>query len=224
MGSKETALNFIKPNERVCVIFGAGPFDMPSDKLLPDSCEKPLYICADGGFDNAKRAEILPDIVIGDLDSAISTVPEGIPVVFLPPEKDATDLRVCVNHGLKNGCKTFILLCCTGGRLDHFIANLSVLEYLDSVGAKGVIANSLNLIRIMGSERSLTFEPVGGYRYVSVLAVDEVCRGVTLTGMKYPLKNATLRRDDAIGVSNEPSGGKITISVESGKIYVIFSR
>jgi len=222
MGIEENALSFISPTGRTCVIFGAGPFDMPFHRFLPEGAEKPLYVCADGGIENARRAGIAPDIAIGDFDSA--QAPQGVEVAFLPAEKDVTDLRACVDHGLKKGCKTFVLLCCTGGRLDHFLANLSLLEYLDSAGTRGVIANSRNLIRFMGIERRLSFDPVEGYKYVSVLAADPVCRGVTLAGMKYPLNNATVTREDAIGVSNEPIGGKITISIDSGRIYVILSR
>lgn len=62
-----------------------------------------------------------------------------------------------------------------------------------------------------------------GFRYLSLIAVDEVCRGVTAEGVKYPLANARLVRTNQYAISNEITGVAALISVKKGRMYVIES-
>ena len=59
---------------------------------------------------------------------------------------------------------------------------------------------------------------------VACTTVDEVVKGVTVEGCKYPLKNATLRRRNQFAVSNEITGNVAFISVKKGVVYIIESR
>ena len=53
----------------------------------------------------------------------------------LRPEKDDTDTQGCLREVFRRGCTEATLVCATGGRIDHMLANLSLLEELS--GAKG---------------------------------------------------------------------------------------
>ena len=66
---------------------------------------------------------------------------------------------------------------------------------------------------------SFSFLPEG---YVSVFALSERAEGVTLSGLKYTLTDATLTNDYPIGVSNEGMGERATVSVRSGALYLLF--
>ncbi|MDF7664739.1 thiamine diphosphokinase [Bifidobacterium sp. ESL0745] len=60
-------------------------------------------------------------------------------------------------------------------------------------------------------------------RMVSVFSHADVSHGVTETGLKYELKNGTMRSDTVLGVSNELLDGRpASISVTDGTLIVIF--
>lgn len=204
-----------------CVIFGAVPmvnWDFLSD-YLPQSYG---VICADGGIHNAKRAGIAVDAVIGDWDSGGAPV-EGIPAYPLPIEKNMTDVQAAIDLGLAQGYRDFLLCGCLGGRIDHTAFNLLLLEWIDHRGGRGILLDGDNEVRLLSSD-SVTISHTIGYRYLSVLPLDATVDGVSISGVKYPLTNATLTRGETLTVSNEPVGEQSTVTVGCGTVLLIRSE
>ena len=52
-----------------CYLIGSMPFDFKTEGCARPA-EDDLVICADGGYDRAQEQGILPDILVGDFDSA----------------------------------------------------------------------------------------------------------------------------------------------------------
>ena len=105
-----------------CFLFGAGPFfGLPVPPQPGD-----LILAADGGYRHCQAAGLRPDLLLGDLDS-LETPPQALPVQTFPAEKDDTDTMLAVKYALAQGCTTVHLYGCTGGRLDHTLANLQTL-------------------------------------------------------------------------------------------------
>jgi thiamine pyrophosphokinase len=199
----------------ICLIVGASPEPFWDGRAVPDT-----VLCADGGLDGALNLGLKPDVWIGDADS--SAPPSGIMKVTLPAEKDCTDVEACLLFGLERGMDTFFLLGCTGGRLDHFLGNIGLLELLHMRGARGVILNRNNEISYCGAPAE--FFPPHRYRYISILPLDSVIEGVCVSGVKYPLENAVLSRAGTYSVSNEPCPAETArISVGKGKALIIRS-
>ena len=57
---------------------------------------------------------------------------------------------------------------------------------------------------------------------VSVFSLSEESRGVTLGGLYYPLRDAILRADTPLGVSNSALGEEATVSVKEGALLVMW--
>jgi len=128
-----------------------------------------------------------------------------------------------VDYALDIGYKNFLLLGCTNGRLDHTLANICLLERLSARGAFGTIADDKNVCLLhAGGRMALNKKP--GYKYLSVLAIDEQITGITLTGFKYALTNGAIRRDEPIGVSNEFKEDEAVIDIRGGRALIIYSR
>ena len=108
----------------ICYLIGAGEFHGQISAEDDD-----LIIAVDGGYDNLVRYGYTPDILIGDLDSIKSEVPESMRCVRYPKEKDETDMLLAYEAGIKLGYSEFVMLGATGGRLDHTYANISLLLY-----------------------------------------------------------------------------------------------
>ena len=113
-----------------------------------------LVACADGGLRHARALGLHPDFMISDRDSM--TEVEGDDVILLRPEKDDTDSQSCLREVFRRGCREATLVCATGGRIDHMLANLSLLEEAKTLGGHLTIlrTTALSCIRADGRNSS----------------------------------------------------------------------
>ena len=184
-----------------------------------DALSSPLVLCAEGGLQKAEKLGIPCDILIGDMDSGGGDGAKD--VMRFPMEKDFTDTQSCLEEAVRRGCSHVLITGATGGRLDHLLCNLHLLEALEKKGVHGLIADRDNLVQLLESG---PVQVPACYRYFSILPIDEQLRGVTIEGAKYPLQDAMVQRDDSLTVSNEAPSGEVTIQVKEGRAFLIFSR
>ena len=185
-----------------------------------------ITIAADGGFQNAELLGISVSYLIGDFDSfgerePERTVPHSTEVIRVPKEKDATDTQLAVALALEKGADEILIIAGLSGRLDHTLSSLSILQSLDEKRIRAIMTDGQNRVRFIRSTSYLIAR--SEYRYLSLIAVDKIVKGVSIEGCKYPLKNARLLRGFQYAVSNELIGNCALISVKKGGIYIIES-
>ncbi|MBO5936533.1 MAG: thiamine diphosphokinase [Clostridia bacterium] len=201
---------------KICYIIGAG--DIVDTNLK--ATDSDYIICADGGYKYKTLLGRDCDMVLGDFDS-LGSVPETENKIVAPTEKDETDMMLAVNLGLEKGYRDFVLLGALGGeRNDHSVANIQLLHYISSKGARGTIYHG-NEVFTAFSDGTLTLG-AGLKGYVSVFSLSSESRGVTIENLKYTLDNATLYSYMPIGVSNEFLGKESSIAVEEGTLLVVY--
>ena len=197
-----------------CAIFCAGDFDgfvRPGEAFV---------IAADGGLRCTRALGLTPDLILGDFDS-LGYVPGGARV--FPEEKDDTDAMLAVREGLRQGCSEFLLYGCLGGsRLDHQIAAFQTLQFLTDRGAVGYLVGSSNLLTVV-KNGSLAF-PAEAEGIFSVFCMGPDAKGVSISGAKYPVTNATLTSGFPLGVSNRFTGSPARITVREGSLLVLWDR
>lgn len=199
-----------------CIIFCAAEFDA----LAAPIAETDFVIAADGGLRHTEKLGISPNEIIGDFDS-LGYVPEGS-VVF-PVEKDDTDAMLAARRGLELGCRDFVFYGSVDGRrLDHTVANFQTLQFLADHGARGTLVGRDFLVTAI-KNGSLTF-PAGTAGTISVFCMGADARGVSLEGLYYPLKGATLTAGFPIGCSNHFTGEEAKITVEDGSLLILWER
>lgn len=204
-------------NEKICYIVGAGE-DYGLD-FVPGA--EDYVIAADGGYDRLLRAGIVPQLVIGDFDS-LGRIPQAEHVLTLPREKDVTDTWAAIEQGKARGYRTFWLYGCTGGRIEHTLANIQTLMALAEANMTGVLVDQHQLITAMGPG-TRAFPP-SARGYVSVFAASDRCSGVWLRGLKYELSGGTLTNRFPLGVSNEFQGLPSSVTVGEGVAILVFDR
>lgn len=182
-----------------------------------------LCIAADSGYHNAKALGERVDILIGDFDS-IGHVPteEVEDVRRVPSEKDLTDTQLALEIAAEAGAGEIIIIGGLSGRLDHTLSNLGILEDMHHRLLHGYVTDGQNRVHYLKSSSTLIAR--SAYKYISILAADEVVKGVSMEGGKYPLKHKTLTRRLQYAVSNEITGNVVLISVKKGSIFIIESR
>ena len=199
-----------------CVIFCAGAFD----GLCSPIGEKDYIIAADGGLEHVRSLDLQPDGVLGDFDS-LGYVPED--AKLFPVEKDDTDAMLAVRHGLALGYKAFLLYgSLDGPRLDHTVANFQTLQFLADRGAAGYLIGKDHIVTVVKNNTLRFSADCRGILSVFCMGAD--ARGVTLTGLKYPLDGGTLTAGFPLGVSNHFTGAEAAVSVADGSLLVIYDR
>lgn len=203
-----------------CYITGAGTHYY-NDNFTPGDDD--FVIAADGGYIFNSLHNIRTNLVIGDFDSLEDGDISGdTEIIKLNPVKDETDILSAVDAGIKKGFREFHIFGGTGGRTEHTFANIQVLNYLATKGMQGFLYSESEIMTVI-RDSSIEFDSdMTGY--ISVFAFDSVCEGVTETGLKYETDNYTMNNSFPIGVSNEFTGKKSTVSVEKGSLLVIFPR
>ena len=195
-----------------CYIAGAGEF---ISRFLPERGD--FIIAADAGYENLSAHGYTPDLVVGDFDS-LGSAPDHPNVIHTPAEKDDTDVMLAVKHGFAHGCTSFLINGGLGGQLDHTLANIQIAGYISRKGSRCVLIGRDICVTAV-TNGSVGFLPQASGR-VSVFCMGNGAEGVTLSGLKYPLKDATLTSDHPLGVSNEFTGAPATITVRDGTLIV----
>ena len=205
-----------------CVIVSAAPFRDPAT-LAGYLLEDDYVIAADGGWQLALQMGVTPSMLVADFDSlCIPSVPDDVELIALPTEKDVTDTAEAMRLAYEAGYRSFLLLGCTGGRLDHQQATLAVAADYAQRGCEVMLADEQNEIHLLTT---------GSYVYpacpdekVSLFAFGGEVTCLFVEGLKYPIVDYTLSPFDALCVSNEWEEEDASISFKSGLLMLYFSK
>lgn len=207
---------------RHALIFAAAPeTEYGYIQIFLDRHPNVLIACADGGLRHARKLGLSPDFMISDCDSIDEL--EGKEVIRLQPEKDDTDTQSCLREVVRRGCTEATLVCATGGRIDHTLANLFLMEEAHEMGCRLRIMDHYNTIVLHEGGRQEFKMPLD-YTYFSVVPLDAELHGVTIENAKYPLRDATVKRAGMITISNEAQDDTFAVSIREGRALIIFSR
>lgn len=211
------------------VIISGGHID---DAFALGWLEQNKYDCmiaADSGMDFLYRNGLVPDVIAGDFDSVKSDSLSyfmglnGVQVMKLNPMKDDTDTEFVIREAIRRGAVEITVLGATGTRMDHVLANVHLLGIGLEEGVSIQLVDKHNRIRMTDDFLELRKDEQFG-AYVSVLPVKGDAKGVNLTGMKYPLKDADILSFSSLGVSNEILSDIARIQVAEGVLLVIEAK
>ena len=211
---------------RRALIVAGGSMDAAFGRNYIEKTRFDLTIAADAGMQFFYDTGGKPDWIIGDFDSVNGETlqyykaKEDIGLIRLVPEKDDTDTEAAVRLAMKEGCGEIHILGATGSRVDHMLGNIGLLGIGLEEGVDIILADPQNRVRMIKDR--LTLSRCGQYgNYVSLLPVTAEVTGVTLLGMKYPLRDFTMRRYRSLGISNEITEDTAEIILKEGVLLVI---
>lgn len=207
---------------RRCVIICASP---QSDRefIVSRLKKSDFIICADGGADLLVSTGKVPDLIIGDFDSSKNyKYFENVKITVLPVSKDDTDTMYCVRTALEMGFDDFLFLGATGGRLDHMLANLSVLLFLKKNNARGVISDEFGDTLLLKQGDNILSEKKGRTVSIMPFACEEVC--LSYKGMMYPLENSVISTEYPYTISNVTVNDNAIVTLHSGNALLVLPR
>ena len=200
-----------------CVIVGGAGIDK-YDVVRAQMREDDFFVFCDSGLRHMDGLGAAPDLIIGDFDSHENPQMD-VETIVLPSEKDDTDTVFAAKEMMRRGFDEFLLVGVIGARLDHTLANLSILLMLDTAGKKAKAVDDYSEMEIVSSE-SVFIEDL--YPFFSLLNITGEAEGVTIRNAKYPLEDASIECEYQYAVSNEVLTGKTAeVSVAKGRLLLI---
>ncbi len=189
------------------LLVGGGPVD--GTMLASAHARTGAIVAADQGADRLASFGLVPDVIIGDLDSlADASVwsARGVRVHRIT-EQDTTDFEKCL---YATAAPHYIALGFTGGRLDHTLAVFhAMLRHPDKTV---VLLGEMEALALLPPGRVLRIEVGAGAR-VSIFPLAE-CRGIASDGLAWPVTGLPMAPGRQIGTSNRATASVITVGVD----------
>lgn len=185
-----------------------------------------FLICADGGLRVAHRVGVPPDVVIGDFDSAPPSLlrwarSHGARLVRHPARKDKSDTELALDAAATRGATEVAFLGVLGGRVDHTLANVALLVQAEARGVRATIVDGDQELLLA---RRATVVPGRRGDVVSLIPMTPTVTGITLTGFRYPLKNATARQGSTRTISNVIETTPAVVHVNRGRLLTVVTH
>lgn len=192
----------------------------------------------DKGLEYADALQILPDVILGDFDTVdqrlLARYEERVHAGELkayieryPAKKDASDTELALMKAMEMGADEVTILAGTGSRMDHILMNMELLLMAERAAVTCYMVDETNRIQMLSDEaRREVVIPRDGQHgtYLSVIPLSPVVRGLTISGVAYPLKDKEIVPGNTLTVSNRITEPAAAISVQQGSVWVIESK
>lgn len=179
-----------------------------------------LFIAADGGAYHALNLNVIPDVIIGDMDSYKVTGSESSQIIQ-DPDQETNDLEKALAYANQQNVSDVIVFGATGKRLDHTLKNLSVMKQFDPIFDTILFKDNHSDIFLAHSPyvKSLPLQTS-----VSLYPLSGIVKNVRTKGLKYPLNNQDLENGVQDGSSNLTVKKQIEIEFEKGDLLLFINH
>ncbi len=195
--------------------------DAPPRQRLASRLEGFALVCAaDSGLDVAKAWGIVPDIIVGDMDSvsdpALVLEYPSSELLVLPGDKDESDTELGLIALARRGASRIVLAGGGGGRLDHLLAIRALFERTLRP-AEWHTAGEIVILLPSGGQ--LEFMAAPGAT-VSVFPLAAGASGMSSEGLVWNLEGLRWGAGD-FGLSNRTVGGRVRLRAGEGDLLVV---
>ncbi len=174
----------------------------------------PKLIAVDAGIKYLDIKKVLPEWIIGDLDSAINLglwIKKGSNIKKIE-EQETTDFQKCL---YSFNAPFFLANAFLGERIDHSLAAISTIVKMKN--KKVILFGKRDIL--FHIENSIELNLKKGTR-LSLFPIRKVV-GINSEGLKYNIRNIKFSPDKIIGTSNEVSSAKILIELDGPGMIII---
>lgn len=209
------------------IIFANGRME-PLPWFTKDIDPSDLIIAADGGSHHCKSLGIIPDVIIGDLDSldndaVYSYRQTSVEIIEHPTHKDQTDLELALLLAITRGITQVFILGALGNRWDMTISNVLLAAKSDFTHLSIRFLDGSQELFILRGESQIDID--GRLEsIISLIPIEGDSHGITTHGLEYPLDNETLYFGTSRGVSNVISKNQAQIYIKEGMLLICLSR
>ena len=188
--------------------------------------EKDFIVSADGGLRYIRSLNLIPQLVVGDLDSIsrddIQFLNDNnIEILNFPTDKDQTDLEIVLRELVKRDYKDILVIGALGGRIDQTMANFGLISTISNDDVRIEFDDGQEHIMLI--RNSQLFSGKKGDT-VSLIPLCSPAKGITTKGLRYSLNGESLFPGQTRGISNVMMGEIAEINITSGTVLCIHTR
>lgn len=210
------------------LIIADGP-TIGADRLR-SLAEGRIVVSLDGAADKLRRFHIIPDYILGDLDSIEDRDYWGIPetldgnivtgrhnvsIVWLD-DQSLTDMEKGIAFCDNRGANTITLVDGSGGRMDHALGNIRFLRKYYKSQRPLMLISELQQMRYLHDETLTIAGNIGDH-----CGVFGFPRGVVTThGLAYDVDQYALEFAETDSVANAFSSTEATITVQGDALLI----
>ncbi|HEX2783268.1 MAG TPA: thiamine diphosphokinase [Ilumatobacteraceae bacterium] len=207
---------------QVVVVIGGGA--LPS-RVVTEVEADATVIAADSGLDHAVAAGLKPTVLLGDLDSISAhgkmwAYAHELEIEQYPVDKDATDTDLALRRAASIDASDLLVLGAAGDRFDHTLGTIAALgnPTLARFATIRLLLDDVS-IHVIHPGRSIAVDLPPKIPF-SLLALHGPCRGVEITGARWPLTDAPLDSWSTRGLSNETTD-LLQVTVTHGVLTLV---
>lgn len=179
-----------------------------------------LVISTDGAAAQLYSQEIVPSVVIGDMDSLpkhIVGVLSKLTRIISLNDQDTTDFEKALIFCKENGISSVLIFGFHGGDFDHSFNNVSVLAKYASQFSFQIVDNGRHCFHI---DAPTLFQNVNVGEIVSLITYNEV--KVTTSGLFWSLSEEYLRFGEREGARNKAIESEVHLEIFEGSMIACF--
>jgi len=208
-------------NVRAAVFFN-GECDLPNDFFRKNTCYEDFdFFCADGGADIAARFDIIPLLILGDMDSITAPTllrfEKTSKMIVFDCEKEKSDGELLLEYLQNEGYTEIHIFAATGGRMDQTLFNIQLLCKF----AQATIINRSEEISLLAPGAIIKNRQ--GCR-ASLIPATEVVTKVSTSGFKYEIKSKDLKFASTLTLSNVIISEAAEVDYSEGKLLLVTGR
>ena len=187
-------------------------------------------IGVDGGTRFFLGRDIFPDLVIGDGDSLTQLELEQleleqskeakVQIIRHPVDKDKTDLELALEYIQESDFETIYIVGASGGRIDHVLMNFFIISTQINKEKKIILLSDKTVSYLVRASESLQFEKSSG-ETLSLVLLSGDAEIASLTGVKWPLSNHTMKFGEGKTISNRIINNVAQIDVAAEKECIL---
>lgn len=219
--------------KRAVIFVNGNRSDLSQVKKIIEKTD--FFIAADGGIKHILKLGLIPNVIIGDMDSISSSEQKKLTklckeqaclfptLIKYPTKKDKTDFELAVDYCLINKFREIIIFGILGDRIDHLIANIFLIAKIQTQNPKIKIQIIEGKKEIFVLKNEIIINGKIGDE-VSIVPVSEKLEGVTTNGLEYKLQNEVLLFGSTRGISNVMAKTSVMISIVNGTALITHLR
>mmetsp|Transcript_84097 Transcript_84097/g.238572 ORF Transcript_84097/g.238572 Transcript_84097/m.238572 type:complete len:257 (-) Transcript_84097:48-818(-) len=190
------------------------------------------HICADGAANRLNKScpDLLPDFIVGDLDSATPDVLQtyksrGVEVLDLSHDQDSTDLEkaLAVVKGRKFD-KIVVAGAFAGvdGRLDHTFGIANTL-FLNPDMDIAVVGDDCFMFLLGPGEHTIVVPHAAGAPHCGLVPIGKACTSISTTGLRWNMTDQPMEFGGLVSVCNRvdpaAAGGRVWVKADTHVLW-----
>ncbi|MCB0318653.1 MAG: thiamine diphosphokinase [Bdellovibrionales bacterium] len=190
------------------------------DEKYLDNSKFDIY-CTDGGANYAHKLDIIPNVIIGDLDSIQPEILDFFKTknveIILYQNQNISDLELAIKYAESKKTKQILIAGGVSGDPDHALSNFTILANKEYENLNLSIIGKKSRTFFLGEQKDFILKKEDG----ESLSLIPICNSiVSLAGTKWELKNSEILVGSSLTIRNRIISEEAVIEVTSGSVFV----